>query len=194
MSRDALQDIPMQRLSSNDHAWISNHPARIQWGPTGRTRPGGLKRSKTLTKPERGVAPPPLIHPTGPEGFSDATHATRGEPRRGSLFDRAGTVPMFRATKAGRSWWKAGSYAATFWIPGFALRWIGGMRTAMERQAWREKLSVVMVAILLGAIMGFFTVGLNRVLCPGGVNREREMTRPLGSGYRESITLFRSIC
>lgn len=141
-----------------------------------------LKRSKTLTRPERGAAPPPLIHPAGTEGFSDAMQ-TSTNARRGSLSQDTGATPIFRGgAKAGRSGWKVASYAATFWIPSFILKYIGRMRTPMERRAWREKLTVVMVAVFLGAVMGFFTVGLNRVLCPGGANKEREMTRPLGSG------------
>lgn len=191
MSRRSHQDIPMQRLSSRDLTWAPDPPTRgTQWGSPRGARRGVLKRSKTLTRPERGVAPPPLIHPTGPEGFLDAAQmSTTGEPRRGSLFVN-GTTPIFQGAKAGKNGWKVGSYAATFWVPDFVLRWIGGMRTAMERQAWREKWTVVMVAVLLGAIMGFFTVGLNRVLCPGGANIEREMTRPLGSGDRESSIHF----
>ncbi|KAJ9094893.1 hypothetical protein QFC19_007749 [Naganishia cerealis] len=54
--------------------------------------------------------------------------------------------------------------------------------TPLERRAWREKLMVVMAALLLGAVTAFFTIGLNRVLCPGGESRVQAMTRPLGSG------------
>jgi hypothetical protein len=35
-----------------------------------------------------------------------------------------------------------------------------------SRQAWREKVALCFIALLMGGVVGFATIGLNRALCP----------------------------
>lgn len=43
---------------------------------------------------------------------------------------------------------------------------MAGLRDRPTRQAWREKIALCFIALLLGGVVGFFTVGLNKALCP----------------------------
>jgi chitin synthase len=144
----------------------------------------GLQRSKTLTRPERGVAPPPLIQPTTAPRASDAIPLPRG---RGSLFVPNST-PIFTGDR--KSWWKTSSSILTFWAPSFFLTHLGRMHTPMKRQAWREKMLVVMAALVLGCVTAFFTVGVNRVMCPNGRDGGPEMTLLGRTASKKPTTSF----
>lgn len=123
-----------------------------------------LGRAKTLTRPERHVAPTPLIAPTA-------------------------VIPL-RAAAAKGSWfkpWTVFSHICTFWAPPFILA-LCGIRDKPSRQAWREKVALCTIAILLGGFVGFATVGLNRVLCPntGGSTPADFIAVGEGGGARQS--------
>lgn len=133
------------------------------------TRGASVKRSKTLTRPERQVAPAPLIAPPPTHGtsFSDPT------------------TPNPNARRW--DWWTIWSYATTFWAPPGLLK-LFGIRERQSRQAWREKITLCWIAIILGAIVGFATMGLQRALCPGGEDdntyeRLGTQNRKPGMGY-----------
>ncbi|KAJ9113246.1 hypothetical protein QFC22_006085 [Naganishia vaughanmartiniae] len=182
------RNVPLQRLPSEDGAFGYPPPQLVPEGIPGRQRlqarrgdignRPGIKRSKTLTRPDRrGAGPPPLIYPTRPTTFSDAPPPPA---HRGSLFI-PGAGPMFASTSK-RSWWTTTSRMATWFIPDCFLSFLGGMKQPLERRAWREKLMVVMLALLMGGVTGFFTMGLNRVMCPNDESQAQAMTKKLGSG------------
>jgi chitin synthase len=74
------------------------------------------------------------------------------------------------------------SYATTFWAPPALLAWFG-IKEKQSRQAWREKITLCWIAIMLGAVVGFATMGLQRALCPGG--EDDAVFDRLGSQDRE---------
>jgi chitin synthase len=55
-----------------------------------------------------------------------------------------------------------------------------GIKEKQSRQAWREKITLCWIAVLLGAIVGFATMGLQRALCPEG--ETDNLFRRLGTG------------
>ncbi|EJD03256.1 glycosyltransferase family 2 protein [Fomitiporia mediterranea MF3/22] len=133
--------------------------------PIPTTRPpapaGTIRRAKTLTRPERGIAPVPLIKPTvQPNGTS--------------------TVPS-PAADSGWDIWSIFSRIITFWAPGVLLSSIGGLKTKAVRQAWREKVALCFIALLLGGIVGFATVGMQRVLCPSDSDSDSDKFARLGT-------------
>lgn len=65
-----------------------------------------------------------------------------------------------------RSLWVCVVYMFTFLIPSFVLSWICRMKTKDRRMAWREKVTLFTLIILLNALALFFVVGLNVLLCP----------------------------
>lgn len=107
-----------------------------------------MRRAKTLTRPERGVAPVPLINPHGPPPSTPQGGRRKADDYNGSTS------------------WRYFSLAATFWAPNFLLSSFGGMRDTAVRQAWREKIALCFIILVLCAVVGFATVGFQKILCP----------------------------
>ncbi|KAF8626869.1 hypothetical protein AX15_004687 [Amanita polypyramis BW_CC] len=105
-----------------------------------------VRRTKTLTRPERGVAPVPLVGPPSAAVPSGHNHSPTD-------YD-------------GSTIWRFFSHIVTFWAPSFLLASIGGMKDPLVRQAWREKLALCFIIVILCAAVGFATVGFQTVLCP----------------------------
>ncbi|KAK9368537.1 chitin synthase-domain-containing protein [Lipomyces kononenkoae] len=71
-----------------------------------------------------------------------------------------------RETSAARKVWVAFVWALTFWIPGFVLKWVGRMKRPDVRMAWREKLVIFLLILLLNCAIIFYMIFLGAVLCP----------------------------
>ena len=121
-----------------------------------------VRRAKTLTRPERTVAPVPLIN-------AQAAHSAAGP--------RAATSPDGPPLDA----WRIFSRVVSFWAPDFLLESLGGLRDKQKRQAWREKIALCFIIILLCGIVGFLTVGFQKVLCPDTTKFVSRLA-PKGSG------------
>lgn len=116
---------------------ISTNNIRPPAPSTGTT----IRRTKTLTRPERSVAPVPLIHSANNGLLNDSSYE-------------------------GSQIWTIASRIATFWAPGVTLSSIGGLKDKNIRQAWREKVTLCLIILTLCGAVGFATVGTQRVLCP----------------------------
>lgn len=103
-----------------------------------------VRRAKTLTRPERGVAPPPLINPQSQLSPFVATESSPSSNDAWVIFSRV----------------------ITFWAPSVLLSSLGGLKDKAVRQAWREKMALCFIISILCMCVGFATVGLQRVLCP----------------------------
>ena len=120
---------------------VSDVPIPTTRRPTQLASQATVRRAKTLTRPERSVAPVPLITPQ-PIGAADPV------------------------TSGGFDPWKIFSRIVTFWAPGVLLNSLGGLDDKQKQQAWREKMTLCfMIAGLCGTV-GFITVGLQNVFCP----------------------------
>ncbi|KAF2472951.1 uncharacterized protein BDR25DRAFT_341731 [Lindgomyces ingoldianus] len=69
-------------------------------------------------------------------------------------------------TTATRRIWVAFVWALTFWIPSPLLSLLGRMKRPDVRMAWREKLVLVMIIILMNAFIVFYFVWFGKLLCP----------------------------
>jgi chitin synthase len=107
-----------------------------------------IRRAKTLTKPERGVAPVPLINPP--------SHPSQG----------ATNVKPSPDDYNGSTSWRLFSRIVTFWAPNFLLSSLGGLKDQAVQQAWREKITLCVIIAIMCALVGFVTVGFQKVLCP----------------------------
>ncbi|KAH9895046.1 chitin synthase-domain-containing protein [Cubamyces lactineus] len=105
-----------------------------------------VRRAKTLTRPERSVAPVPLITP-------------QAAPLPGKPSAPVSDGPPLDA-------WRIFSRVVSFWAPDFLLESVGGLQDKQKRQAWREKIALCFIIIVLCGIVGFLTVGFQKVLCP----------------------------
>ncbi|KAG8864570.1 Chitin synthase, class 1 [Tulasnella sp. 330] len=133
-------------------------PTRQPTKSNGHQHTASLKRGKTLTRPERSVAPAPLINPPAivPPQYP-------GGPSTAAANAAAASAAV------GQSIWEPWSLYAhlvTFWAPPFILSALGGFKDRQARQAWREKVALCSIALVLGGIVGFATMGLDRVFCP----------------------------
>lgn len=120
-----------------------------------------IRRAKTLTRPERGVAPVPLINP--------------------QTADQAPTpgTPVLSANNEynGSDAWRIFSIIVTFWAPNFLLRSVGGLKDKATQQAWREKITLCFLIALIGGGVGFATVGLQKALCPQSASSDKHFVR-----------------
>jgi chitin synthase len=71
-------------------------------------------------------------------------------------------VPSSRSRRI----WLVIVWAMTGWAPSFLLRWIGRMKRPDVRLAWREKLTIFLLILLLNAMVIFYIVEFGRLLCP----------------------------
>lgn len=108
-----------------------------------------MRRAKTLTRPERGVASVPLINPQ-----VTPTPHTAGAA--------VGSADDYNGSDA----WRIFSLIITFWAPAFVLSSLGGLKDKATQQAWREKITLCFLIAVLCGCVGFATVGLQKVLCP----------------------------
>ena len=110
-----------------------------------------LTRRKTLIRPDRYVAPAPLINPNGVPvpTTTTATPLTGPAANRSSKWDPWGIFVSI----------------VTFWAPSWLLSRCG-LRDPVKQRAWKEKCTLCAIALCLGGFIGFITIGMNRVLCP----------------------------
>lgn len=106
-----------------------------------------LTRAKTLTRPDRHVTPAPLINPHQSSGAGIAQHT------------------VLRHKESWFQPWSTYISIITFWAPS-ALLSACGMKEPAKQRAWKEKVALCSIAIILGGFVGFATIGLNRTLCP----------------------------
>lgn len=66
----------------------------------------------------------------------------------------------------GRKTWVAITWALTFWIPSFTLRYLGRMKRPDVRMAWREKLVLCFMIALFNGLIIFWIIFLAVLLCP----------------------------
>lgn len=107
-----------------------------------------IRRAKTLTRPERSVAPVPLINP--PSSLAPTA---------------SGWVPG-SPIGSGVDPWRVFSRIVTFWAPSFLLSSLGGLTDKHMIQAWREKIALCFIILVLCLAVSFITVGTQKVLCP----------------------------
>jgi chitin synthase len=65
-----------------------------------------------------------------------------------------------------RKIWVVFVWALTFWIPSPLLKFVGRMKRPDVRMAWREKVVLVLLILLLNATIIFYMVAFGKLLCP----------------------------
>lgn len=90
------------------------------------------------------------------------------EETTGSIDPETGKPVKIQKTpiKFSRRVWIAVTWALTFWIPSFVLRYVGRMKRPDVRMAWREKVVLMLIILLLNATVVFYIIEFGRLLCP----------------------------
>ncbi|KAJ2672841.1 hypothetical protein IWW42_002612 [Coemansia sp. RSA 1085] len=65
-----------------------------------------------------------------------------------------------------RKLWVLFTWMTTFWAPSPLLSWCGRMKRPDVRMAWREKVAICAIVLLLWFILLFIIIGLGLILCP----------------------------
>jgi chitin synthase len=150
--------------------------------------PGGsrdhLVHQRNMSQPTIGPSPltAPSIAPTamrnvsaGDYGLGNKGDYYKGQTYYNSEGEFVGTLDEElahnksieeRSTTAGRRAWVIFVWALTFWIPSPLLRYVGRMKRPDVRMAWREKVVLCFLILLLNAMMVFWIIFFGRLLCP----------------------------
>ena len=128
-------------------------PIRTEAAPPLR-QPTKMQRSKTLTRPERSHPQVPLINPQ--------------------------SSSVGKTSEPGSPTWRIFAKVISFWAIPPCLS-ACGMKDRATQQAWREKVALVFCALLLGAIVGFVTMALSRVLCPSSQQSSTQSLLRIGA-------------
>lgn len=78
------------------------------------------------------------------------------------------------------SFWNVYCAIVTFWCPDFILKCFG-KPTKAQRRAWREKMGLISIILVIMAIVGFLTFGFTAVVC--GSPPERMRVNKVTDGY-----------
>ncbi|KAK0383242.1 hypothetical protein NLU13_9155 [Sarocladium strictum] len=78
------------------------------------------------------------------------------------------------------SFWNVYCAIVTFWCPDFILKCLG-WPTKAQRRAWREKMGLISIILLIMAMVGFLTFGFTAVVC--GKPPERLRVNTVSGGY-----------
>ncbi|KAK9460359.1 chitin synthase-domain-containing protein [Lipomyces oligophaga] len=78
------------------------------------------------------------------------------------------------------SLWHVYCNVVTFWAPGFFLRWCG-MPAKPRQSAWREKMGLISVILMIGCFVGYLTFGFTETVC--NTNDVRLRSSEINSGY-----------
>ena len=77
--------------------------------------------------------------------------------------------------------WGTYCHLITFWCPDFFLRCFGKVQKAQQR-AWREKMGLISLILLICLFVGFLTFGFTAAVCPAG-SQTRLRINQVGPGY-----------
>lgn len=198
---------------------------------------GGVRRKKSLVKPERNRIDPshpnylyhqrtqnmptynsmtgtePLMHEDG-EGETTSTPSMDSR-RKDALYGAQGNVnkPMERVPTTSRhrskkrkssrkiskreaaaerrrqkameqvrppSLWTTYCSVITFWAPDFVMKCFG-MPQKAQRSAWREKMGLISIILMIAAFVGFLTFGFTATVC--GTPPTRLKANEISNGY-----------
>jgi chitin synthase len=87
--------------------------------------------------------------------------------------ERAAVVPL--------SPWVAFCRVVTFWAPDSILRCFG-MPSKPQQRAWREKMGLISIILLICAFVGYLTFGFTQTVCPPGAS-QRLRANQVDKGY-----------
>lgn len=79
------------------------------------------------------------------------------------------------------SLWNVYCAIITFWVPDAILKCFGKPQKAQQR-AWREKMGLCSIILLICAIVGYLTFGFTETVCPSGGNVRLQVNK-VGPGY-----------
>ncbi len=74
--------------------------------------------------------------------------------------------PVVLKTTMERRLWVAFTWAMTWWIPSFLLKYVGRIKRQEMRMAWREKFVICAMIFISNAFIIFYMIFLTKITCP----------------------------
>jgi chitin synthase len=116
----------------------------------------------------RSVAP--TAAPSVPQAPGDYGLGSKGDGSKGITYydeETGGNVVVTeQPTTFGRKCWVALVWFLTGWIPSPLLKFVGRMKRPDVRMAWREKVVLVLLIILMNATVVFYIIVFGKLICP----------------------------
>ncbi|KAG4101951.1 hypothetical protein H8356DRAFT_256557 [Neocallimastix lanati (nom. inval.)] len=121
------------------------------------------KRNQTLTRPDR----QPTLRRTLMRNENRPPPAARAGATSGRTLNRpTNLMPIEDDEEEPTGCWTLSSRILTFWAIGPVRALFGVGKDKAIIQAWREKMALCIIIFFCWCLMGFFTVGLQPLLCP----------------------------
>ncbi|KAI4658349.1 uncharacterized protein J4E79_006754 [Alternaria viburni] len=144
--------------------------------------------AETVSSDSTDVKPPHLRNASG-GGYNDKqAPMDDGEPRIQRKLTRSETMKAREKQRQKEqdklrppSLWNVYCAIVTFWCPNAILKCFGKPQKAQQR-AWREKVGLVSIIMLICTFVGYLTFGFTETVCPSGGNA-RLRTNEVGGGY-----------
>ncbi|KAJ1728435.1 hypothetical protein LPJ61_004033 [Coemansia biformis] len=100
---------------------------------------------------------------------------------------RQEVAPMIAKEKRKLTPWVIYSRIVTFWAPGVLLAKLGKMPEAGMQQAWREKIALVSLIVLVCAAVVYLTIFLSITFCPQSVAKSQGNTFSYGDASNPNV-------
>jgi chitin synthase len=144
--------------------------------------------AETVSSDSTDIKPPHLRNASG-GGYNDKdAPVDDGEPRIQRKLTRSKTMEAREKQRQKDqdklrppSLWNVYCAIVTFWCPNAILKCFGKPQKAQQR-AWREKVGLVSIIMLICTFVGYLTFGFTETVCPSGGN-VRLRTNEVGGGY-----------
>ena len=134
------------------------------------TETSGLRTTNDV---DSDASPQPKKHRRRHRSNSEKINEKDAEPRKSKKLTREKKYKMTKEEKARQkqldaikppSLWNVYCAIVTFWCPDFILKCFG-MRARAQQRAWREKMGLISIILLIMTFVGFLTFGFTRVVC-----------------------------
>ncbi|CAI6280354.1 unnamed protein product [Periconia digitata] len=142
--------------------------------------------AETVSSDSTDVKPPHLRNASA-GGYHDKQDETLNEKPAGRLA-RSKTMEKLEKQRQKEkdalrppSLWNVYCAIITFWVPDAILRCFGKPQKAQQR-AWREKMGLCSIILLICAVVGYLTFGFTETVCPGGGGARLRVNK-VGNGY-----------
>ncbi|KAL8764820.1 MAG: hypothetical protein Q9209_007864 [Squamulea sp. 1 TL-2023] len=152
---------PIMEDHSEDDGHISDEPDSKQLRRLKQTGPGGMAYSDSSLSRGRSRDSPPAVvvgnaNVRVPQklGRKKTKNPTAEEIQRKKQMDAVKPPSL----------WNVYCAIVTFWCPGFILSCFGKPAKAQQR-AWREKMGLISIILLIAAFVGFLTFGFTQAVC-----------------------------
>lgn len=106
----------------------------------------------------------PLIHQVAPKHHIVQHSYFKSPPPVKSTHKTTKNVSQSRKR------WVCITYVCTFWAPSFILSSICRMRDKTRQMAWKEKVTLCMLILILNSLLLFLIIGVGQIVCPNSMS------------------------